>query len=404
MTPSNRKSGKFVAEFSNIVEKIQRLLAENRFEEAEKLALFSAAPSPGLMSSSSHANNNTAMTFELSPGGGANRSSLPTPSRPGADQQQRANMSNNSRAAATSEEASTAAKHRDASGVAAAPPSRHTTPSPPRAALNETQSLNDSRSPDPEPQQGNGAATSGAAREGLTMTGTSPTLTQKLALESRMMMSQSSPAASLTAVAQQDRGRALQPGFSHHQQQQRAFQPPGSQSAMWHVDVTVHEARDLPTPRDRTRGVRDVHVCASLLHGGTDLTAPVWRSLLHSVDAPREGAGIVALESGAVSIRAFGRTSTVYSTSSPKWEQKCRMDKMYDSLDSQTGEFVPLTGQPTLLLITLHDSSSEHGDADTPLGRTAVILQAGMERRQWYMLVRGDVEPPACILTRFRFP
>jgi hypothetical protein len=407
MTPANSKSGKFVAEFSSIVEKIQRLLAENRFEEAEKLALFSAAPSPGHLPSSSHAQNNTTMTFELSPGGAVNRSSLPTPLRSGADQQHHADISSNSRAAATSEQASSSAKHRDASGVAAAAattPSRHTTPSPPRAALNETQSLSDSRSPDPEPEGGNGATSSGAGRQGLTMTGTSPTLTQKLALESRMMMSHSSPAAPLTAVAQQDRGRALQPGLSHHQQQQQAFQPPGSPSAMWYVDVTVHEARDLPTPRDRARGVRDVHVCASLLHGGTDLTAPVWRSLLHSVDANREGPGVAVLEGGAVSIRAMGKTSTIYSTSSPKWEQKCRMDKMYDSLDNRTREFVPLTGQPSLLLITLHDPSSEHGDADIPLGRTAVVLQAGMERRQWYMLVRGDKAPPACIFIPFRFP
>jgi hypothetical protein len=44
---------------------------------------------------------------------------------------------------------------------------------------------------------------------------------------------------------------------------------PGSQ---WVVEVTVHEARDLPTPPQRSRGVRDVFCCASLLHQQTDLT------------------------------------------------------------------------------------------------------------------------------------
>jgi hypothetical protein len=47
---------------------------------------------------------------------------------------------------------------------------------------------------------------------------------------------------------------------------------PGSQ---WVVEVTVHEARDLPTPPQRTRGVRDVFCCASLLHPATDLTVRV---------------------------------------------------------------------------------------------------------------------------------
>jgi hypothetical protein len=61
---------------------------------------------------------------------------------------------------------------------------------------------------------------------------------------------------------------------------------PGSQ---WVVEVTVHEARDLPTPPQRSRGVRDVFCCASLLHQQTDLTV---RSC-HVMRVPRHASSLV---------------------------------------------------------------------------------------------------------------